>query len=608
MALNYKSTLPLRGIAIPLFGVFLGVAFELMLQLQALLSLSLSLGISLVLPTVSLALAITLQLIAQFTIAIGFGLPDFSLNLSLAFSFELSLILGFVAVLQGLLSAVAGVSLVAYGWFGPGNDFGGAVSGAVSGGWPDGTPSSQNVTAYLLVATSSGPYTPDQVEAVVLVASPAAPPTPTSPPPPAGTPFPPPQCYEAGLASVVIAAPPPGGTQATATLSVDNSIATGIGAVTGVTIVAHGSGYTTAPAVTISDSASIVSATSSSPIVVTLPRALAIPIGHVFGVTVAGVEGSTDITDATAASPIVVTVADTTGLATASILPGSYGLEGLNGLWFAKVTGPTTAELWMDAAFTIPSSGTGSYTGAAKLAGNVCGLRYAKVITPTTVELYSDSGATDPVVGFGGYTPGTGTATGGGSGAAATCTMGGGATNALKSLFSGITWPSVEGLAGGVISFSVMISVLFELMVALLGNLQARASLLGAASASVSVLPPSVSASITILTKIEATLRANLTATLPSLSASASAALSAQINAIASLSAQIGFFVGMGNVELEIWEYTGPGAGLGGAISAGPGTAGWHDATAPTVPVVVGVVGLTSPASLAAFGAFFSGI
>jgi hypothetical protein len=285
-------------------------------------------------------------------------------------------------------------------------------------------------------------------------------------------------------------------------------------------------------------------------------------------------------------------------------------MQGLNGLWYAKILSPTTAELWADAGFSIPSSGSGTYTpNSASLAGNICGLQHAKVLTATTVALYSDAAMTAPVAGFGTYSGGT--ATGSGSGAAATCTMGGGATNALQSFVNGLPWPTTEGLAGGVIQFSVMLSVVFDLMKLLLGNLKARAALLAGASASVAFIPPSISASLELLAKIQANLSANLKVKLPSISASASAALSAQISALASLTGQIGFFLGMSQaglgLELEIWEYTGPGSGLGAAIAAGPGTSGWHDGTGTSVPVVAGVFGLTTAASQTAFATFFAG-
>jgi hypothetical protein len=54
--------------------------------------------------------------------------------------------------------------------------------------------------------------------------------------------------YNAGDTTVTISAPPPGGTQATATLVIEG------GVITGITITNPGSGYTSAPTVTVTDS------------------------------------------------------------------------------------------------------------------------------------------------------------------------------------------------------------------------------------------------------------------------------------------------------------------------------------------------------------------
>ena len=620
--LSYKASLPLAGIAVPLFALFLAIGFELMLELSALITLSLSLGISITFPTIELGIAICLQMILMFNLALSLNLPSFALNLALSLDFELVLVLGFKATLELLINAIAGVNLVAYGWLGPGADLGANLNNVAGSGWADGTPPEAPIKVVLFVATTSGAHPPDQLADLSLVAPPPPPPAPTNPPPPAGA-YPPPQCYEAGLAGVTIAPPPPGGTQATGTVTVDNSVATGIGKITAVNIVDHGSGYTSAPTITITDTVDIVSAAVASPIVVTLPHALTIPVGQGFGVTIQSVLGSTPVLGAAPLPPvappagappgltvIVITVASTAGLVTASIPPGTYGLQGLNGTWYAKALSASTAELWADAAFSIPSSGAGTYTpSSAKLSGNICGLQNAKVLSPTTIALYSDAALTVPVAGYGTYQAGT--VTGAGTGAAATCTMGGGATNALQSFINGLPWPSTEGLAGGVIQFSVMLSIVFDLMKLLLGNLEARASILAGAKASVKFMPPSVAASLELLAKISANLTANLNVKLPSISASASAALSAQIAALAAITGQIAFFLGMSKaglgLELEIWEYNGPGSQLGAAIAAGPGSTGWHDGNGPGVPVVAGVFGLTTAASQTAFATFFAG-
>jgi hypothetical protein len=529
--LRYKSSLSLSGLAIPLFALFGSVLFELSLQLTALIKLSLSLGISLALPTIAVALSIAFTLIAQFNIALGLSLPSFNLNFALAISFELTLVLGFKATLEALINAIENASLVAYGWFGSAVDLGASLTTALSSAWPDGTDGDQDVTAFLFVATTGGSYSKDQIAKIALMPVPNPPPTPQHPPPPANS-YPPPQAYEDGLAGVSIAPPTsPGGVQATATLTVDNSVATGIGAITGYTVTNHGSGYTSMPLVQVTDTVSIVSATTATPIVVTLPNPLSIPVGQGFGM--------------------------------------SYVLE-------------TAGD---------PVKGTAN----------------AKVLTTTTIALYHDSGFTDPVAGTAAFTGGT--VTGGGAGAAALVTMGGGAVNALQSFLDGLEWPTSTALVGKVISFKAMLATAFGLMIDLDGNLQARANLLGGIKLSVDVLPPSISASLELLAQISANLKANLNVKLPDLTVSAAAALSAQIEAVAKLVARIGFFLGLAaaDITLEIWEYQGPGNQFGAAVAAGPGAVGWHDHTGAGTSVTAAVFGLTNPASAGAFSALFPG-
>jgi hypothetical protein len=232
------------------------------------------------------------------------------------------------------------------------------------------------------------------------------------------------------------------------------------------------------------------------------------------------------------------------------------------------------------------------------------GQHFAKVTAPTTVELYSDAAFSHPVSGSGTG----GTVTGSGQGAAALGTMGGGAQQALKTFFDGMLWPNVPNtLIGKVLTFRAMLATIFNLMIDLDGNLNARANLLGSIKLNVGILPPSISASLELLAKIAINLRANLEVALPDLTIALAASLDAQISAIADLVAKIGFFLGMGSANLEIWEYTGPGSGLGAAIASGPGTRGWRDLTPATTPVVAGIFGLTNPASATAFRTFFPG-
>jgi hypothetical protein len=605
--MTYITTVPLKGLAIPFLGVLLSVLFELALQLSALLTISLSLGISLIFPSIAFNLALVANLLVSFNLALGLTLPSFDLKLAL--SIELAFVISLIVALEALLDC----DLIALGWFGPGSGLGAAVSTVVppAGTWPDGTPADDDVVAFVFAATIPGPDPPDTVSSIALVQPPPPPPTPSNPPPPAGS-FPPPQSYTAGLARAVVAAPPSGGTTATCSVSVATGpgLPTGIGPVTSVDVdpAGHGSGYQSPPPVTITDAAPIVSATVATPIVVTLPDPLGIPagVGNYLGCTITGVLGSTPIQAATATSPIIITVSSTAGITTANIPPGAYGMQGLVGTWHLKALGPTRAELWMDAAFSLPSTGTGAYVPGATLAANINGSHSAKVITSTTVELYTNTAAPGdppayaPVVGVGTYTGGT--LAGSGTGAVANATLGGGALQTMRLFFSGMPWPTIQGrLAGGATKLSIALGGVFPLIGDLLTELQGRANALG--SIDFTVTPPSVTASIELLGKISANLSANLEITPPDLSVSASATLSAQIEVIADLVARIGLYIGLDG-ELLVYKYEGPGSGLGPAITATLAP-GWHDGTSPSAPVVAGVFGLTNPASIAAFKTFF---
>ena len=603
MALTYKASLSLKALAVVTFGVYLAVAAELMLQLSALIS------VRIVMPSIALSLALVAALDVQFTLALALTLPSLQLNLVLALQYELAIVLALIATIKGILSG----SLIAYAYGGSGSGFGPTLDGQIKAGWPDGTSPNATATAWLFVATASGPLTPDQVDTVALVPPAATPPMPPwPPPPPSPAPaYPPPQAYEQGMASVsfpsavypsvVYPADP-----ALGTLTIDNSVATGIGAVTGVTITHHGSGYTGPPFVVISDTVTAVGVTNATPPVITLPSALSIPVASGFGVTVAGVHGTTAITGATNASPIVVTMPSTTGLASAFIT-GVTGNVAANGQWFCQVLSPTTAALWLDSTYSVPSAGSGAYTGGGLIAGNVNGIHFAKVLAgQTTIALYQDSAMSVPVVGWGSYAGGSGTVTGGGLGATAVATMGGQAQHALKSFFAGMIWPDgiTSNITGGATTLAVICKDTFALLALLLDNLTRRSQVLLAAtaSASIKVLPPSISANIALLAKMTANMSANLKVTPPSFS------ISAQVNAILKIVAKIQAALGIGDVTLEIWEYDGPSVGFGSAIAAGPGSSGWHDGTSAGSVVAAAVLGCTSGASVSVVRSFFGGL
>jgi hypothetical protein len=74
------------------------------------------------------------------------------------------------------------------------------------------------------------------------------------------------------------------------------------------------------------------------------------------------------VTDATNASPIVVTTADAHELLSGdrAFLQGITGNTAANGSFYVNVTGPDTAELFSNAALTVPVAGSGVWTDAGQ--------------------------------------------------------------------------------------------------------------------------------------------------------------------------------------------------------------------------------------------------
>lgn len=258
---------------------------------------------------------------------------------------------------------------------------------------------------------------------------------------------------------------------------------------------------------------------------------------------------------ATDASPIVLTIGNTTGI-TGLTVAGAEGNTAANGLWCAKILSGSTVALYQDGAFTVPSAGNGTYTGG-------------------------------------------GTATGNGTGAAAIAIMGGGAVRQLGGFFDGLAFPA-SGLSAGVsIGLNVMLAATFQLLVGLLGNLQLQARILATASAKIGLVPPAIAGNISIMAKLKANVQAaiKLQPPLPSIRASLSATLAAKIAIIASLVARIGIMLGFGTETLGVYTYSGPGSGLGPAISA----------NVPGANATAVVLGATTSASQSAMAAFFAG-
>ncbi len=349
MALRYVGGLSLAALCPDLFSAFGSVAIDLALQAAGLLSITANISAAItLLPDIEAAITLAVELAASFTATVSLGLPSFNVELSVAIGAQLAIVEGILALLKPLAAlAEAGLEVYAYG--GTGAAFGAAVGSAVATGWGDGTPPSANVTALIFAATESGSIPASQVRSVALL--PAAP-VPPAPPPPPTLPTP---LYERGLANLVISPPPAGGSPATGTVTVV------AGAVTGVTLTSGGSGYTSAPTVTISDTASIE------------------------GMTGSGI-------------PVVVTIADTRDLTSVSI-SGVQGNTAANGTWAATILTPTTFSIfqpptvgpppgyvitpgpavvgngtWVAGTGTVTGNGTGAAASATMGGGSVAAL------------------------------------------------------------------------------------------------------------------------------------------------------------------------------------------------------------------------------------------
>lgn len=275
------------------------------------------------------------------------------------------------------------------------------------------------------------------------------------------------------------------------------------------------------------------------------------------------VSDTVPITGATNATPIVVTVADTTDLM-AVTLTNVLGNTAASGQWCAKVLSGTTFALYHDGAFTMPSVGNGTWipgSGTPQNPANIC--------------------------------------TGSGVGAAGVPVMGGGAVRQMVGFFDGLVFPG-SGLSSGItIGINVMLSVVFGLLLDLLGNLQLQAKILATASAKFGLVPPAVSGNVQILAKVETNLKAAIAfqPPVPSIHAKLSAALSAKIAIVASLVGRISLLLGYATETIAVYTYTGPGSGLGPAISAAiPGTSG-----------TAVILGATSSGSQTVLGTFFAG-
>lgn len=496
--LKLVGNITLLALMAPLFGVMAAVSLDLALQLAALFSIGISVGISI--PTFSVLLQLALAIALGISLAVSLSLPSVTVSLGIALNEQLIVVLGLIASIQALLNAAAGANLQAFTWGGPANNLGAALGSQLGAGWADGTPANDNVSAVVLVATSSSAA--GSVVGTNLLG--------------------PGQAYARGLCTATVAAPPAGGIAATASVTV-NPTSTPPGQVTGVSIGLPGAGYSpeAPPSITLVDSTAILGASS--------------------------------------ATPIVVSIADT---------------RDVTGITISGVTGPS----------------------AAGLNGPWC----AKVLTATTIALYASCPGgvfTGPAVPSGTWSSGDGgTVTGSGAGAAATPVMSGGAVAQVKGMCSGLTFS--DGLvSAGSIGFSAVFGLAFALLANLLGELQLQAKLLASAKLNFGVVPPSIAGNVSIVASIIAKLKfvLGLVPPLPSIQAKLSAAVGLRAGLIGSLMASIGLLLGFGTETLAVYKYSGPGSGLGPALSTALPSSG--NATAV-------ILGATTPAAVAAISAF----
>jgi len=296
---RYVGSLTLAILCAGMFAAYAGVSLDLSLQLAILLGLAVSVGVSI--PDLALQIQTAIQLNAGIQLALEVGVRSVTADLGLSINAQLAVVLALVAAVK-LVLALGSASLVAYTYQGPGEQLGPALTSSVGSQLPDGTPAPSDVTALVFAATNGGTFPEGTLASLQLLGG--------------GT------LYERGLCSVSLSG------NASATPAINPST----GAITGLTIGSHGSGYVLPPTVTISD---------------TVP-----------------LEGASN------ATPIIITLADTTDLTTVTIADAK-GNGAVNGRFCAKVLTPTTAALYEDGGFTRPVAGSGVWeAGTGTVTGN----------------------------------------------------------------------------------------------------------------------------------------------------------------------------------------------------------------------------------------------
>jgi hypothetical protein len=175
---------------------------------------------------------------------------------------------------------------------------------------------------------------------------------------------------------------------------------------------------------------------------------------------------------------------------------------------------------------------------------------------------------------------------------------------AMTEIFNGVPFGSGLNVVGE-LAFSAFLASTFSLLADLFGEFDSRYKAMLSASASISVAPPTVAASVTLAAQIGASLKAGIQFGMPSVSASVIASLQARIALITSLIARINAALSWGTDGLDVFKYVGAGNGMGPALASAL-AAGWPDGASPAQPSNVIILAGTTPAASAALTSFFA--
>jgi hypothetical protein len=177
------------------------------------------------------------------------------------------------------------------------------------------------------------------------------------------------------------------------------------------------------------------------------------------------------------------------------------------------------------------------------------------------------------------------------------------AAAALAQLFDGITFPQGVDVIGE-ITLSAMLSSQFALLTGLYNEFNARANAMAKATASLTLLPPTVAASIALFVKLEARIRMALSIGMPAVSAKLAASVQVRISLISSLVAKINAALSIATDGFDVYRYEGDGAGLGAALGSAL-AGGWPDGAPVNANASVLVLNATTPAASAAVTTLF---